>query len=260
MNFKLWHDPWLINQPLIEKFGSGFISVMDSSSFATVGSIYLDNRWSVAMANDLSAIHFRQLLATSTVAEHDSVLWNGDSDVTLRIIYDSIRTRGTPKAWQILLWHKFHIPACSFISWLACRDRLLTKDRMILFHMNVDSRCLFCHCTNENVVHLFTQCPYSYLLLRDCPYNLIIDWSSWQQGVFFHDQLTSVKKSIGFLYITVVIYLVWLERNARNHGKGVMSFNQMSAKVKRMVREKLFTCAAFQREVRRDPTFSQILY
>ena len=258
--FKFWHDPWLTNMPLIEKFGTGLLSVMDSTLFATVGSFIHNHQWTVVLSNDFRVTQLRQMLANFPIGTEDMVLWQGDSKVSLGGIWNSIRRRGTPKDWLPLLWHKFHIPACSFITWLACRDRLLTKDRMIRFHMATDPVCLLCHSYNESAEHLFSVCPYTYLLLRACPFKLHINWTSWQQGVFFQEDITTFQKCIAYLYITVVIYLVWLERNGRTHGKVPTLVGNLSVQVKRMVREKLFSCAAFQKRLQQDPTITHILY
>ena len=258
--FKLWHDPWLTSKPLVEKFGEDFISVMDSTSYATVGSIIVGRQWTVAPTNDLRAIQFRHLLSNHQVSPHDLVLWNGNDAVNMSVIWDSLRRRGNPGGWQPLLWHKFHIPACSFIFWLACRDRLLTKDRMDFFQMNVDLRCVLCHSSNEDSAHLFTSCPYSYLIMKACPFDPIINWQLWMRGDFFSEHRTQFQQNVAYLYITVAIYLIWKERNYRIHNRGAMSVTQLGIIVKRMVREKLYSCSDFRRHLDRDPTISHILY
>ncbi|XP_063942672.1 uncharacterized protein LOC135150335 [Daucus carota subsp. sativus] len=258
--FKLWHDPWLINEPLIQKFGEGFISVMESSSSATVGSIISNGQWSVATSNDLRAVHFRSLLFARQIGAIDIMFCNGVHPVNLNVIWDSIRRRGTPEGWLPLIWNRFHIPACSFISWLACRERLLTKDRMLLFHMNTDPKCVLCLSCDEDTEHLFSQCPYSYLILRACPFSPVLNWRRWMQGDFFGEPKSSFQKNFVFLYTTAAIYLIWRERTSRVHGKGNVPVAQLINLVKRMVREKLCTCNDFCRELSRDPSISHILY
>lgn len=258
--FKLWHDPWLIKEPLVEKFGAGLISVMDSTNMATVELIIINGGWSVSPSNDYRATQFRNLLSTCHIGSEDIVYWNNIHPVSMKVIWDSLRRRGTPLGWLPLIWNKFHIPACSFISWLACRDRLLTKDRMILLHMVTDPRCVLCRSYNEDAEHLFSVCPYSYLVMRACPFSPLLDWSCWMHGDFFDEQRSTVHKNVVFLYITVAIYLIWKERNSRVHGKGDMPVSQLIILVKCMVREKLFTCKAFSRELSRDPSLSHILY
>ena len=258
--FKAWHDPWLTNSPLISRLGTGIISVMESSSDAPVSSLIANGQWRVAISNDYRAVTFRNLLSNFIIGDKDLVLWNGDSSQKMSVVWESFRHRPSPKAWIPLLWHKFHIPACSFISWLACRERLLTKDRMRDFHMEVDPKCVLCRSYNEDTGHLFTACPYTYILLRNCPFALNLNWDCWLRGDFFPDDLTRFQQRLAFLYINIVIYLVWHERNARIHEQGVMDVSQMGQKIKRMFREKLFTCDGFKRKLLQDPTLARFLY
>ena len=98
------------------------------------------------------------------------------------------------------------------------------------------------------------------LLLRACPFDLNINWQGWLRGEFFQEHLSQFQSNIAFLYISVVIYLVWRERNDRIHGKSSKQVIHILESIKRMVREKLFTCEAFRKQFVRDPTLSQILY
>ena len=259
-NFKIWHDPWLTPQPLIERFGRDFISIMDSTSFALVKTLVHSREWSVAASNDYRAIDFRRMLSSCPIGDSDSVLWNNECTVKLRVVWDSIRRRHTPQPWLPFVWNTFHIPSCSFITWLACRGRLSTKDNQVFFNNQEDQRCVLCRSYNETIEHIFTVCPYSYILLRECPFPVAINWNSWLEGEFFQDDMSHFQQNIGFLYITIVIYLVWRERNDRVHFKGSKSVEQLGIIIKRMFKEKLFTSAAFSREVKRCPSLSHILY
>ena len=258
--FKAWHDPWLCNRPLIERFGEGFPSLMDTSSDALVGSLIVNGQWNVSSSNDHRAITFRSMLSSCEIDSNDKVLWDGHFPVKLGIIWDSIRRHHTPPGWVPLLWNKFHVPCCSFITWLAFRDRLLTKDRMNFFQMPANPLCVLCRSYNESAEHLFMICPYTYIILRACPFGLNLCWNEWMQGNFFQDNLSGLQKCIGFLYISVTIYLVWRERNDRIHDKCSTNVAQLGQRVKHMVREKLFTCRGFKRALTRDPTLSQILF
>ena len=258
---KAWHDPWLTNSPLINRLGTGIVTVMESTLDASVCSLIDNHQWNVSMSNDYRAVRFREMLNNFPISASDSVLWNGDSQTKVSVVWNSIRQRSSPKPWLPLLWHKFHIPACSFICWLACLERLLTKDRMLHLQMEVvDLKCVLCRSYDENTAHLFSSCPYTYVLLRECPYALNIHWQDWLRGNFFQDDLTKFQKNIGFLYLNIVIYHVWQERNTRNHDKGILPVAQMGFKIKRMFREKLYTSDVFRKKLTVDPSLSQILY
>lgn len=259
--FSAWHDPWLGGPPLIEKFGASFITVMDSTDIASVGSLIRLGQWSVSSSNDFRAIQFRSMLQAKSIGTNDTVQWNAEKVVNLSSIWDSIRHRGTSFLWLPLIWNKFYIPACSFISWLACRERLSTKDRMEAIHLGpVDHSCVLCRSASETTEHLFSSCPYTFLLLRDCPFELNLNWSLWRGGQFFKDNLSRLEQELAFLYLTIVIYLVWKERNSRIFGRGSMSVDHLGYSIKRMYREKLFSCTSFRKELVRNPCLSQILY
>ena len=131
---------------------------------------------------------------------------------------------------------------------------------MLFYHMNVDQRCVLCRSSNEDTEHLFTACPYAYIIMLACPFSPVINWRRWMQGDFFSGQHTTFEKHVAFLYINVAIYLIWKERNDRIHDKGSMPVTQLGVLVKRMVRERLFTCKSFRRQLVRDPSLSRILY
>ncbi|XP_063948027.1 uncharacterized protein LOC135152123 [Daucus carota subsp. sativus] len=252
-SFKFWYDPWLISVPLIERFGDGIISVMDSSHEATVGSAIVNGYWAVSSSNDFRATQIRSLISSCSIARQDAV-------VNLRVIWESIRRRGPSSPWIPLIWSKFNIPSCSFISWLACRNRLSTKDRLFNIQQVVDPLCCLCRSNAESAEHLFTSCPYTYLVLRACPFDLFINWNAWMLGNFFTDALTNFQKQMAFLYITTAIYSIWKERNRRIHDDSSMSVDNIIRLVKRMFREKLFSCPEFRRKVHVEPHLSQLLF
>ena len=204
--FKFWFDPWLSNVPLVHQFGEGIVSVMDSSPNVTVGSMILDGQWNVSSSNDYRAIQIRHMLNDFAIGSKDAVLWNNELNVKMGVIWDSFRRRGVSFPWLPLIWNKLMIPSCSFITWLACRDRLSTKDRVNLFLYDMDPTCVLCRSCPESAEHLFSACPYTYLLLRASPFKLTVNWNDWQQGMFFQDALSSFFKEMGYLFITVLIY------------------------------------------------------
>ena len=80
------------------------------------------------------------------------------------------------------------------------------------------------------------------------------------QGSFFASILPRFEQNIAYLFTSVVIYLTWKERNSRIHGGQSIPLSQLLTSIKRMVREKLYSCASFQRRLQNDPTLIHILY
>lgn len=94
--FFLWHDPWLINKPLIEQFGESIISIAESSNLATVSSIITDGLWTPSSSNDVLLMELRDLLNRCRIHSHDETTWAGTKPVNLATIWNSIRRSGTP--------------------------------------------------------------------------------------------------------------------------------------------------------------------
>lgn len=148
-----------------------------------------------------------------------------------------------------------------FFLWLALKNRLLTKEKMIQFGFNVNPTCVLCYSSMETAEHIFSDCPYTRLVLRGGSLPIALTWSEWQMGIFTAGRVTNLEKHLAWLYISVVIYSIWRERNTRIHRSGKTNkVDQMIYLAKRMVREKVFTIKAVQKRMQRNPTLSCYLY
>lgn len=162
--------------------------------------------------------------------------------------------------WVDIVWNLLSIPKCSFILWLALKDRLLTRDRMLNFHMNTPASCLLCNGV-ETIHHLFSDCPYFDLVRRACPVNFSDDWSQCQMGNCFSPILNTKLKYIGSLYLAIAVYLTWKERNFRVHNPGQSHATiSIIEKLKCTAREKLFSCSRFKKWVQDVPSLVLLMY
>ncbi|XP_048605339.1 uncharacterized protein LOC125582924 [Brassica napus] len=80
--------------------------------------------------------------------------------------------------WHKAVWFSGRIPKHVFIIWVAARDRMVTRDKLLRWGLTVPSNCVLCAGNQENRQHLFFDCAYSN---------------------------------------QAVVYLVWKERNKRIH-------------------------------------------
>ena len=122
--------------------------------------------------------------------------------------------------WYKLVWFSQNIPRMAFISWLAIRERLATKDRISKYKPNIDLTCVLCKAGLESHNHLFFECSYSVgiwsSLMGKCgectlrfPWPIFIEWAAtnWK-GKFLP---VAVKK----LCLIGAVYAIWRERNNR---------------------------------------------
>lgn len=59
------------------------------------------------------------------------------------------------------VWFSVRIPKHAFITWVAARDIMVTRDRLLRWSLTVPSNCVLCAGNQENRQHLFFDCAYS---------------------------------------------------------------------------------------------------
>lgn len=177
------------------------------------------------------------------------------------MVWNSIRRNANPPTWLAAIYHPIAIRNCSLYLWLALRGRLMTKDRMRNFGLNVNLRCTLCYSYDESASHLFVSCPYTAILLRGSPVPLSLDWNDWLNGIFCQGTQPAWLISLVYLYISVVTYSVWRERNDRIHSNGrPKSVTTLLMLIKCMVRERVHSSQVFRKRIAKDPIISALLY
>ncbi|XP_050211301.1 uncharacterized protein LOC126661491 [Mercurialis annua] len=85
-------------------------------------------------------------------------------------------------SWYSLIWSQPNIPRNSFITWLAIKNGLITKDKLFRWGVSPNSACAFCNNAMETVSHLFFACSFSKdvwnSVLNACSINRsALDWN-----------------------------------------------------------------------------------
>ncbi|KAK1360680.1 hypothetical protein POM88_045154 [Heracleum sosnowskyi] len=258
---KLWHDPWINHESLVNLLGPDIISIEGSFPLAPIRSIIANGIWSTSRSNHMLAMDLRCLISTYTISREDKVFWQNNHNPNISIIWHSFRNSAVPPPWVPMVWHSLSIQKCAFFMWLMLKKRLLTKDKMIRFGFNVNPRCTLCYCQDETVQHLFVECPYSYLVLKSSPIPLNINWADWEIGNFIQGQVINLHKRLAWLFISVAIYSIWKERNNRLHNNGpALNVDRMIYMVKLMVKERVFSSKEMRSYFRRNPSFCSVLF
>lgn len=261
--FSFWHDPWVKESPLLNQFNAAIISVSESTEWAKVGDFISNRSWSLPPSNHTWVIDLRRLVSSVRIHASDSITWSDvtAAQVSISTIWNSIRSTHVPPPWTVAVWHSLAVPKCSFTLWLALKNRLLTKERMVHFGMNSDLRCVLCNNAVESNWHIFSTCIYINEVLADPSFSFTCDWDSYLNGQFVLGRPSSIKKLLSYLFLAVVVYYVWKERNDRVHTSGhSRSARVLQSMVKRLVREKVHSMRSFQQAVRKDNSLVLTLY
>ena len=260
--FKFWHDPWIRQKPLLVQFDRMLVSNFESNLSAEIRDFQQNGNWVLPTSNYLDCVELRRRISEVQLNDSDYITWEGlrVDKVSISTVWNSIRHKAVQPSWHQYVWHSFSINKCSFIMWLALKDRLLTKDKMILFQMQVQPNCLLCS-SDETTHHLFSDCPYFDLIRAACPVPFSADWNRCQQGDLFAPSTCEKWKYIGSLFLAVAVYLVWKERNFRLHNVGSRhGTHSVIITLKKMVREKLWSSAKFRKWAHQDASIISLLY
>lgn len=256
-----WHDPWFNHKPLLQYFDSSIVSISESSYMARIGDFILNSQWNLPSSNHVMIMELRSLLENFTFSRQDKLLWDDTiaTKVNLSTIWNSIRHQGSSPLWHQAVWQSYSIPKCDFITWLAFKNRLYTKDRMIRFGLAVDHNCVLCNSHSESVQHLFENCRFSKQVLR---HDLLNGrWDNYLNGNFFVANISKAKRKLSFIFLSVAIYYIWKERNNRIHTPGhALRAHHVRSCILNIVREKLISSCWFTKQVAKDPSLILLLY
>jgi len=136
-------------------------------------------------------------------------------------------------SWANVVWEPWCLPRHSFILWLALLGQLRTRDR--LHFIDTDVGYVLCRDHDESHNHLFFACSWTSLLWMKI--------KSWLGVCRSMSTLNSVVKGLNLkrknvvarmrrVSISIVVYLIWEERNKRvfeNACSLVDSFSKISS-------------------------------
>ncbi|XP_074360957.1 uncharacterized protein LOC141701195 [Apium graveolens] len=227
-------------------------------------NVYLRNGiWDLPSSNHVDIIEVRNIANSVRICRSDVISWDGllTRNIKITNIWDSVRASNALVPWSDFVWNSFSVPKCSFITWLAILNRLLSKDRMVSFGMQVDPVCILCYNDCESIHHIFSNCPYFDLVRKALHFHFSEDWNDCIQGHFVTSQLKKKELKIAGLFFSTAVYYTWKERNFRLHNPGASNPTlTIISTIRRIVKEKLFSSATFQKWVGLNPSLVLMFY
>ncbi|CAA7026437.1 unnamed protein product [Microthlaspi erraticum] len=165
-----WHDDWTGLGPLIDISGANGPRVCGIRSMAVVAQAVSNGNWKIPNGRHPILVLMRSCLPASvpdvSSLLSDIYLWRNTADSPPEIfssskMWNTLHPSPPPLGWTKTVWFKRRIPKHAFILWIALRNRLTTRDKLISWGMVVPSHCLLCGIGQETRDHIFFQCPYS---------------------------------------------------------------------------------------------------
>lgn len=226
-----WYDNWTSFGPLIELVGDRGPQVSGLRLEATVSEALTRDGWRWDRSRSRSPL---LSLLKGFLSAAQEIL---NSEVDDRYAWYPEPGRGsgsfsTTETWQVLhhypvavdwhqaVWFAGRIPKHAFIAWIAARDRMVTRDKLIRWGLTVPSTCVLCSSQEENRQHLFFDCRYSSQVwsffmsrLQLSPPQGFEAQLKWLKAPSKDSNVTLITR----LIFQAVVYPLWRERNIRIH-------------------------------------------
>lgn len=248
-----WHDNWTSFGPLIELVGDRGPQITGIHIDAVVSEALNGDGWRLDSMRSRSptitllraCLPNAQEVINSEV--DDTFVWipepgRGDGSFSASSTWRALHHYPTVVYWHKAVWFTGRVPKHAFISWLAARDRLTTRDRMLSWGLTVPANCVLCASLAESRDHLFFDCTYSTQVWTFFVNRLHISPPQGFEAILRWLTAPSRDANVTLLVRLIfqaVLYLLWKERNGRVHSSVEKSPGAIISEVKHLIRLRL---------------------
>ena len=193
----------------------------------------------------------RQSLPTQipdiNLPENDYYRWRNSPDDPPSVfstskLWTSLNPSPPLVSWYKAVWFSQKIPKHSFMAWLLLKGRMLTRDRLRSWGLQVPAECLLCGHAAETANHLFFDCQFSTAVWNLLLVRVRMAYPStlqqivhWLLNVTVRPRVRAILK----LVFQGAIYFIWRERNSRLHSGVNKPATQIVKEIQVQIRAKL---------------------
>ncbi|XP_074300784.1 uncharacterized protein LOC141632104 [Silene latifolia] len=150
--------------------------------------------------------------------------------------YDWLRPHQTKPVWYETVWCIWNIPKHSLISWHIRNNGINTREKLFRIGCCSSDSCCVCEAAPETQEHMFFECGYSKLIMRQ-----IKDWCRLQissvGGV--NSSGSKVQRNAYALVLVASYYHVWTQRNNARMNAMLDSPNRVVQLIKDNVKHRI---------------------
>lgn len=242
-----WTTNWSPYGNLKEYLGATASLRFPISARATLAELWDNGDWILPNARSDRQLQVISYLSTITITEFvDELEWWPGNQKELRYqtgaIYNMLRPHGATVSWHNEVWFSGGIPKHMFLVWLMVRNRCPTRDRLLSWGLQTDSRCLLCNVADESIAHCFFECSVAWEIWKTiavrCNFNSARQWAAILPQLKCHST-NKTQKTLLLLCWQATLYILWTERNNRLHNAQSTSPPGLIAKIKLVVKNRI---------------------
>ncbi|XP_024004030.1 uncharacterized protein LOC112081502 [Eutrema salsugineum] len=256
-----WHDDWTSLGPLLHLTGDAGPRCSGLPIDASVADAIADGDWWLARSRSrhpiISLLRCCLPPASPIVSSEvdDCFKWKigptgTPKDFSSSQTWKALHPHSVYVPWNKAVWFKGRIPKHAFLCWIAARHRMLTRDRLRSWGMDVPSTCLLCNANDESLQHLFFSCPFSSEIWSTFYSAAMLNPpSDFDQCLLWLLNPTSDANVSLILRLAfqASLYGIWRERNARFHTATSSPVFVIVANIKKTIRCRLDPLTRAQR-------------
>lgn len=138
------------------------------------------------------------------------------------------------------------------MTWLARRDALSTRRKLLCWGFQGDVKCVFCRHVTKDRDHLFFSCGFSFQIWKHvielcCVLNPPISWNDVVSLGFQKWRSKTTKAYLCRLVFGSTIYNIWRNRNTLKHENNPWSQEKVLKQIKWEVRIRFTTKGKFKK-------------
>ncbi|CAH8258518.1 unnamed protein product [Arabidopsis lyrata] len=264
-----WKDNWTSLGPLLDITGETGPRVTGLPVHAVVSDAIRDGDWWLSSSSSRNPIIqlLKQCLPLPSIVdssvEDDLFLWKiGDHPPSSRfstaLTWHFLNPPGPAVDWHEFVWFKGRILKHAFITWVAARKRLHTRDKLLRWGLLVPPHCLLCNSSDETLQHLFFDCSFSQQVwsffsskAHVSPPRLFEHGLRWMKDPCQNSNIALILK----LAYQASLYLIWKERNRRLHTQIARPSSAIILDVQNTIRRRLDPLSRAQRIIPPNVSF-----
>ncbi|GJZ59819.1 RNA-directed DNA polymerase, eukaryota, reverse transcriptase zinc-binding domain protein [Tanacetum coccineum] len=165
-SISICHDNW-VGLPTLDSFISRReIYAAGFSNDDTIIDCISDSswKWPSEWTTKFPTLHMYKVPILKNAVEH-KLMWKNNNGEIMEFasgrVWKDIRCLNRKVQWWKVVWFPQNIPRHAFVLWLAVKGKLVTQDKLSLWHPDKDWKCPLCMKIEDSHRHLFFECDFS---------------------------------------------------------------------------------------------------
>lgn len=217
-SFSLYFDPQCEGKSLSKWVGNHCFNCLRLPHNIPLDAIINNGKW-VLPIRCLHCSQCKLLFSLTTInTRHDIVLWQNNHDLSTRSIKEDIFSSHPNFQWDKFIQHKGHAINYVVFYWMTLLKGLKTSHNFAARGLGTTITCCLCDSTLESHNYLFFNCSFAQQVIRIVLHrgSFFLLEPSLSDVLLFGDTLEhKIISRIYFLFVSILVYMLWHERNNR---------------------------------------------